>query len=80
MPSGEDVDILLSPTLFSRQGFLMRGDVTKRTRGEIGYPAPRVQQVGKLFGGPIAEKMIDYAPVDDAALIPAHCAQAAPSL
>ena len=48
---------------------------TKRTRGEIGYPAPRVQEVGKLFGGPIVEKMIDYAPVEDAAKVPTHCAQ-----
>ena len=48
---------------------------TKRTRGEIGYPAPRVQQVGKLFGGPIVEKMIDYAPVEDAARVSPQCAQ-----
>lgn len=48
---------------------------TRRTRGEIGYPAPRAQEVGKLFGGPISEKMIDYAPVEDAARVPAHCAQ-----
>ena len=48
---------------------------TRRTRGEIGYPAPRAQEVGKLFGGPIAEKMMDYAPVEDAARVPPHCAQ-----
>lgn len=48
---------------------------TRRTRGEIGYPPPRTQEVGKLFGGPIAEKMIDYAPVEDAARVPPHCAQ-----
>jgi dienelactone hydrolase len=48
---------------------------TRRTRGEIGYPPPRAQEVGKLFGGPIAEKMVDYAPAEDAALVPPHCAQ-----
>ncbi len=48
---------------------------TRRTRGAIGYPPPRAQEVGKLFGGPIAEKMIDYAPAEDAARVPPHCAQ-----
>jgi hypothetical protein len=48
---------------------------TKRTRGEIGYPAPRARVVGNLNGGPIVEKMIAHAPAEDAARIGEHCAQ-----
>jgi uncharacterized protein len=40
-------------------------DGTKRTRGEIGYPEPRARVVGNLQGGPIREKMLNYAPVDE---------------
>lgn len=45
---------------------------TKRTRG-AGYPPPGARVVGNLRGAPIAEKMIHYAPVEDAALA-ARCA------
>jgi LPS-assembly protein len=33
VPVGEDVDLILSPTLMSRQGFLMRGDLNWRFPG-----------------------------------------------
>jgi uncharacterized protein len=42
-------------------------EATKRARGEIGYPEPGVKAVGNLVGAPIRERMIDYAPVEDAA-------------
>ena len=46
---------------------------TKRARGEIGYPAPRAKLIGNLIGAPISEKMINFAPVEDAANAP-QCA------
>jgi dienelactone hydrolase len=49
------------------------GEATRRTRGELGYPDPGATVVGNLRGAPIRERMIDYAPVEDAAR-PAHCA------
>ncbi|HSB10849.1 MAG TPA: alpha/beta fold hydrolase [Blastocatellia bacterium] len=44
-------------------------EATKRARGEIGYPAPRARVIGNLQGAPIREKLLRYAPVDDAAMI-----------
>ena len=44
---------------------------TRRARGELGYPPPRAVVIGKLQGGPVAEKMIHYAPVEEAGLAPA---------
>lgn len=44
-------------------------EATKRARGEIGYPAPRARVVGNLQGAPIREKLLRYAPVDDAPMI-----------
>lgn len=41
-------------------------DATKRARGEIGYPPPRAREIGNLQGGPVREKLILYAPVEDA--------------
>ncbi len=41
-------------------------EATKRTRGEIGYPPPRARVIGNLQGGPVRERMIYYAPVEDA--------------
>lgn len=38
---------------------------TRRARGEIGYPAPLAQELGKLRGAPIRSRFADYAPVDD---------------
>lgn len=41
-------------------------EATRRARGEIGYPEPGTRSVGNLVGAPIRERMIDYAPVEDA--------------
>jgi len=42
-------------------------EATKRARGEIGYPAPRARVIGNLQGAPIRDKLLLYAPVEDAA-------------
>jgi dienelactone hydrolase len=44
-----------------------REDATRRARGEIGYPPPRAREIGNLQGGPIREKFLLYAPIDDVA-------------
>jgi pimeloyl-ACP methyl ester carboxylesterase len=41
-------------------------EATKRARGEIGYPDPGVKAVGNLRGAPIRERLMHYAPVEDA--------------
>jgi hypothetical protein len=43
----------------------MREDGTRRARGELGYPPPRAKEVGNLQGGPIREKFLLYAPIED---------------
>lgn len=48
-------------------------DATKRTHGEIGYPAPGAVEVGKLRGAPIRERLMNYAPVEEAGKAP-QCA------
>jgi hypothetical protein len=48
-------------------------EATKRARGELGYPAPGAVTVGSLRGAPIAERLMNYAPVEDADKAP-HCA------
>jgi dienelactone hydrolase len=48
-------------------------DATKRARGEIGYPAPGVREIGNLRGAPIRSKFLYYAPVDDVVNAP-NCA------
>lgn len=40
-------------------------EATKRARGEIGYPEPGVRVIQGLKGGPIRERMMNYAPVED---------------
>jgi uncharacterized protein len=42
----------------------------QRARGEIGYPPPGAQVIGNLRGAPLPEKLMRYAPVDDAAKAP----------
>jgi dienelactone hydrolase len=42
-------------------------DATRRARGEIGYPPPRAREIGSLQGGPVREKFLLYAPIDDVA-------------
>ena len=44
-----------------------RAIATRRARGEIGFPPPGARVVGNLRGGPIAEKFLQYAPIDDVA-------------
>ena len=51
----------------SDQVKLAYDEATKRARGEIGYPAPRARVVGNLQGAPIRDKLLLYAPVEDAA-------------
>jgi hypothetical protein len=48
-------------------------EATRRTRGEIGYPDPGVVAVGKLRGAPVRERLMHYAPVEDADKAP-QCA------
>lgn len=45
-------------------------EATKRARGEIGYPAPGTVAVGKLRGAPIRERLMNYAPVEEAGNAP----------
>lgn len=40
-------------------------DGTRRARGELEYPGPRAKEVGNLQGGPIREKFLIYAPIED---------------
>jgi dienelactone hydrolase len=42
-------------------------DGTRRARGELDYPPPRAREVGQLQGGPIREKFLLYAPIEDVA-------------
>jgi dienelactone hydrolase len=44
-------------------------EATKRARGEIGYPEPRARVVGNLSGAPIRDKLLHYAPVEEAAKV-----------
>src|SRR5262249_26989313 len=46
-----------------------QSDATRRARGEIGYPAPGVREVGNLRGAPVRESFLRYAPIDDIAAI-----------
>ncbi|MBL8208316.1 MAG: acetylxylan esterase [Blastocatellia bacterium] len=41
-------------------------EATKRARGELGYPEPRVKAVGNLIGAPIRDKLIHYLPSEEA--------------
>ena len=62
------------PALDSRQAALFGEDKNKtfdeaaaRTHGDLGYPAPGARVIGNLRGAPIREKLMQYAPVEDAA-------------
>jgi dienelactone hydrolase len=44
-------------------------EATRRARGEIGYPEPRARVVGNLTGAPIRDKLLHYAPVEEAAKV-----------
>jgi uncharacterized protein len=41
-------------------------EATRRARGEAGYPPPGKRVIMGLLGAPIRERMMNYAPVDDA--------------
>ncbi len=41
-------------------------EATARARGELGYPPPGARVIGNLRGAPIREKLLRYAPVEDA--------------
>jgi pimeloyl-ACP methyl ester carboxylesterase len=41
-------------------------EATQRARGEIGYPEPGIKAVGNLRGAPIRERLMHYAPVEEA--------------
>lgn len=41
-------------------------EATRRTRGELGYPQPGAVTVGNLRGAPIRERLMHYAPVEEA--------------
>jgi dienelactone hydrolase len=43
----------------------MYDDGTRRARSELDYPPPRAKEVGNLQGGPIREKFLLYAPIED---------------
>jgi dienelactone hydrolase len=53
----------------SDQVKLAYDEATKRARGEIGYPPPRARVIGNLQGAPIRDKLLRYAPVEDAAAL-----------
>jgi dienelactone hydrolase len=48
-------------------------EASQRARGEIGYPKPGVKAVGNLRGAPIRERLMHYAPVEEADKAP-QCA------
>lgn len=48
-------------------------EATKRARGEIGYPPPFQKAIGNLIGAPVRDKLLRYAPVEDAAKL-TNCA------
>jgi dienelactone hydrolase len=44
-------------------------EATKRARGQLGYPEPRARVIGNLIGAPIRDKLLHYAPVEEAAKV-----------
>lgn len=44
-------------------------EATQRARGELGYPEPRAKAVGNLIGAPIRDKLVHYAPIEEAAKV-----------
>jgi dienelactone hydrolase len=53
----------------AEQRALTYTEATKRARGEMGYPPPRAKVIGNLIGAPIRDKMMQYAPVEEAAKV-----------
>ena len=61
------------PALDSRQFVMAQAerektfsDAVGRTHGDLGYPPPGAREIGNLRGAPIREKVMQYAPVEDA--------------
>ncbi|MFL6215269.1 MAG: alpha/beta hydrolase [Blastocatellia bacterium] len=52
-----------------QQWALTYSEATRRARGDIGYPPPRAKVIGNLIGAPIRDKMLQYAPVEEAAKV-----------
>jgi len=52
-----------------QQRALTYTEATRRARGEMGYPPPRAKVIGNLIGAPIRDKMLQYAPVEEAAKV-----------
>ncbi len=48
-------------------------EASARAHGELGYPEPGAKVIGNLRGAPIREKLMQYAPVEDADRVP-YCA------
>jgi pimeloyl-ACP methyl ester carboxylesterase len=48
-------------------------EATKRAQGEVGYPEPGKVAVGNLRGAPIRERLMNYAPAEEADKAP-NCA------
>lgn len=48
-------------------------EAAARTHGTLGYPPPGKREIGNLRGAPVREKLMQYAPVEDAARAN-HCA------
>lgn len=68
------------PALDSRGAALPGGETDttyteagQRTHGELGYPPPGARVIGNLRGAPLREKLMQYAPVEDADRAP-QCA------
>lgn len=62
------------PALDSRPGMIATeerektfSEAASRTRGELGYPPPGARVIGNLRGAPVRERLMQYAPVEDAA-------------
>jgi len=53
----------------AEQAKITYDEATRRARGELGYPEPRAKVVGNLIGAPIRDKMINFAPVEEAAKV-----------
>jgi uncharacterized protein len=45
-------------------------EAAARTHGDLGYPPPGARVIGNLRGAPLREKLMQYAPVEDAARAP----------
>jgi pimeloyl-ACP methyl ester carboxylesterase len=69
VPGMDSRFVIIDPNL-RRQTF---EQATQRARGEIGYPPPGQRVIGNLRGAPILDKLMQYAPVEDAGKAP-NCA------